>query len=583
MLNANDTPQTPRAHLEHLQNQLNDLEGMLRAQHDILRQRGMTLPTGVLEQIYYVRADIGKLANRLEDGSTELEQLRALADTGELITSSLDPDEVLKEVMDTAIALTGAERGYIMLRSSQTGEMQFRVARDANRQDLAENRFTVSATIVNDVAQSGQPVVAQDAMLDPNYSLQDSIVMFAPRSILCVPLVYKGQITGVVYADNQKIPNLFRDKELSLLVAFANQAAIAIENARLFERVRRTLEEITEIKDLMENVFASIASGVITTDIEHTIITYNHAAEQILGIPRNEAVGKSLHIAFPDFEEAFGDLINNVKRDNRQQILEIETLLPERGSVTLAVNMTPLKNAESVTYGLALVVDDLTEIKKRDATLNVVRTYLPPSLVRNIQSIDSLGLSGDEREISVVFADVRGFTSFSENLPPEELMAIITRYLTISSDAIQLFDGIIDKYMGDAVVGLFNTQLNPQEDHAVRAVRSAMAMAYDVQAFHEVLREDQRLSYGIGIDTGVAVLGNVGSPSRKEFTAIGLPFNFAKLLQENALAGETIISQQTYERVKNVFTVEALEPRKPKGYNFQVMYRVTGLQRHRNS
>ena len=267
-------------------------------------------------------------------------------------------------------------------------------------------------------------------------------------------------------------------------------------------------------------------------------------------------------------------------RKSRQQVIEIEPVLPGRGPVNLSLRFTPLKDAQGVTYGMALVVDDLTEIKKRDATLSVVRTYLPPSLVRNIQSIDSLGLGGDEREISVIFADVRGFTTFSEQLDPEQLMNVISQYLTVSSDAIELYDGIIDKYMGDAVVGLFNTQLNPQEDHAVRAVRAALSMAYDVRALHEVLPPEQRLFYGIGVDTGMAMLGNVGSPSRKEFTAIGLPFNFAKLLQENALAGEIIISQNTYDLVKDVFVAEPIEPRKVKGYtNFRVMYRVTGVKK----
>lgn len=570
----------PQDEVQRLIGQIHDLEGMLRAQHDILRQRGMTLPTGVLERLYYVRTDLENLSGRLGGKSTELDQLRALAATTRLINSSLDLDEVLNQVMDIAIGLTGAERGYIVLRSSRTGEMQFRVARDASRQNIPEARFTVSETIVNQVAQTGAPVVAQDALLDPNYSHQDSIVMYASRSILCVPLIYKGQITGVVYADNQKIPNLFGEKELSLLVAFANQAAIAIENARLFDRARRTLAEITEIKDLMENVFASIASGVITTDVQHNVIICNQAAEHILGITRAEAVGKPLQALFPDFFEAFAQLISNVQEENRQQVIEFETLVPSRGPVNLNLKLTPLKDAQGTTYGIALVVDDLTEIKKRDATLNVVRTYLPPSLVRNIQSIDSLGLSGDEREVSIIFADVRGFTAFSEQLPPEQLMEIITRYLTVCSDAIQLYDGIIDKYMGDAVVGLFNTQLNPQDDHALRAVRAALSMSYDVKAFHEVLPVNQRLSYGIGVDTGIAVLGNVGSPSRKEFTAIGPPFNFAKLLQENALAGECIISQDTYDRVKDVFLTEALEPRKSKDYpGFSVMYRVNGVRR----
>jgi adenylate cyclase len=571
----------PQDEIHQLIQLVSDLEGMLRAQHDILHQRNMSLPSNILEKLYFVRADLEKLTDQIVDEATELEQLRALAQAMNLLNSSLDVDQVLNEAMDTVIVLTGAERGYIMLQDELTGEMQCRVARNLSRETIHQDNLTISGTIVLEVARTGQPVISKNALMDTRFNTQDSIVLHAPRSILCVPLIFKEQITGVVYADNRQKPDLFGDKELALLVAFANQAAIAIENARLFEHVRRALIEITAMKELMDNVFASIASGVITTDAEDSIVTYNQAAEQILGIPADSAIGQPLQSVLPSAFEGFDALIHSVWTENLQQVVEIESVLPGRGPVNLSLKLAPLKNAENLTYGMALVVDDLTEIKKRDATLNVVRTYLPPSLVRNIQSIDGLGLGGDMREISVVYADVRGFTTFSEQLPPEELLTIINRYLTVSTDAIQLYDGIIDKYMGDAVVGLFNTQLNPQRDHAVRAVRAAMSMTYDVQALHEVLAPEQRLFYGIGVDTGRAMLGNVGSPSRKEFTAIGAPFNFAKLLQENALAGEIIISQNTYDRVRDLFTVESLEPRKVKGHpDFQVMYRVTGVKKH---
>src|SRR5215813_2716013 len=105
--------------------------------------------------------------------------------------------------------------------------------------------------------------------------------------------------------------------------------------------------------------------------------------------------------------------------------------------------------------------------------------------------------------------------------------------------------------MGDASVGLFNTQLNPQEDHAIRAVYAALLMVQNLEQVHAKLPENQRLFYGIGVDTGPAVLGNVGSPRRKEFTAIGNSLQFAKLLQENALGGEVIVSEETYDRVKD--------------------------------
>ena len=561
--------------------QINDVEGALRAQHTILlSQRGVTLPTGVIDKLVYMRSDLESLTGSLLTESTEVERLQALANTTELINSSLDPDEVLTEVIDQAIALTGAERGYIMLRSTATGEMAFRVARDFNRQTLREGQLTASETIMNEAIESRRPVVSQDALLDERYDSSMSIIMRATRSVICVPLIFKDEITGVLYADNQRRTNLFGEEEQSLLMAFANQAAIAIENARLFARVRHALDDVTEMKDFLDNVLASIASGVITADITDTIIIYNAAAERILGIPFEDAIGNTLYDVMPEIFASFAEITQSIQKENREQIIEIEPVLPNRGAVNLNLRLAPLQDANNVIYGTALVVDDLTEIKKRDATLNVVRTYLPQRLLTTIESIDSLGLGGDQREISVLFADVRGFTTFSEKLPPERLMEVISQYLTVSSDAIELHDGVIDKYMGDAIVGLFNTQLNPQEDHAMRAVRAALSMAYDVQALHEVLPPEERLLYGIGVDSGMATLGNVGSPSRKEFTAIGRPFNFAKVMQENAQGGQTIISQATYDLVNHIFTTEPLPPSIIKDHpGFEVMYKVTGIKR----
>ncbi len=577
--------QTPSAQvnvldeLQRLCAQIQALEGTLRAQHGVLRQRNIQMPTATLERIYYLHQDLESLRQRAAQTYRELEQFRALAEITHLINSSLEQDVVLTEVVDMAIALTGAERGYIMLRD-EDDDMRFYVARDAKRRTLDESKFTVSSTIVTQAAETRQPVVTQDALMDMRFDAQKSIVLHAPRSVICVPLIYKENVIGVLYADNRRVPNLFGERETALLVAFANQAAIAIQNARMYARVRQALVEITEMKELMDNVLASIASGVITTDTENRVQLYNRAAEHILGVPREKALGQTLMDVLPGVFEGFEAVLERVWRENRQQVVEVEPVLPERGAVNLSLKFTPLQDPAGETYGMAVVVDDLTEIKKRDATLNVVRTYLPPSLLRNIQSIDSLGLGGDEREISVIFADVRGFTTFSEQLDPQELMTVISRYLMVCSDAIQLYDGIVDKYMGDAIVGLFNTQLNPQTDHAVRAVRTALSMAYDVQALHEVLPPAQRLFYGIGVDTGVAMLGNVGSPSRREFTAIGAPVNFAKSLQENALAGEIIISERTYRLVQDIFSAEPIAPRKLKGHaDFHVMYRVTGLRR----
>lgn len=565
---------------ERIKSMIHELDGLLRAQRALLQQRGMSLPPGALQDVAAAEQDIEKLAAHLRAQQIELTRLRALADTSALINSSLGLDEVLNRVMDTVIRLTDAERGYIVLRDEHNGSMMIRVARNLDRETIERSSFTVSRSVVNSVAQTGTPVVTTNAQSDPRFAEQESVVSYSLRSILCVPLKIKEDVIGVVYADNRVRSGLFGESELALLTAFADQAAVAIENARLFEHVRTTLEEVTENKELLENVFASLASAVITTDCDTRVIIWNQAAERIFGLERRQALNSPLADILPDFGAEFYAALQRALSNGLSYTVELEPVLAGRGKVVLAVRLSPLKTHDQGISGATILVDDLTDIRRREATLAEVRRYLPPAMVENIRAIDTLALGGEEREISIIFADVRGFTGFSEQLEPEALMTVINRYLEVASDAIHLYEGIIDKYMGDAVVGLYNTQLNPQEeDHALRAIRAAMSMIYDVKVLHELMPPSARLWYGIGIDTGMAVLGNVGTDERKEFTALGQPVVHAKQLQEAAERGEIIISEATYQRVRDRIDAEPVQRSFRDDPGPHTVYRVIGFKR----
>lgn len=522
-----------------------DLIDMLRVQRDFLRPHGMTLPPGTLNILRSAQADLETFSQQIINVSVELGQLRALAETTALVNSSLDLNQVLNEVMDKVIALTGAERGYIVLRDDQNGEMAFRVARNLDRETIDEGGFIVSRTVVEEVAATGQPVVTTNAQSDPRFSHQQSVMLHALRSILCVPLTVKGEVTGVVYADNRVRDGLFGEQELTLLVAFANQAAIAIENARLYRRAQITLAEVTEIKEMLDNVFASIASGVITTDMYDTITTVNAAADHILDLPRGQALGHALAEALPALYYPIAEALARVYAHSTQETIEIEPELETRGKVSLNLKLTPLKD-EDETQGVAIVLEDLTEIKRRDATLDMVRRYLPPAMIDNIQSIDSLGLGGERRVITVMFVEMRPFSSFPAHLSPQDLMAWLNLYLTAGAEIIHQQAGVIDKFMGNEIMVLFNTQLNPHEHHAWAAVNTALRLGDACLTLAGQLGEAPVPYYRIGIHTGVATLGNVGSATRRDFTAIGDSVNLAKRLQENAESGQIIISEDTY-------------------------------------
>jgi PAS domain S-box-containing protein len=560
--------------LRQLSQRVNDLIELLRVQRDILRERGMTLPSGSLDSLKMLKAQLDKMGQQLGGRLIELNQLRALATTASLINSSLDPTDVLNQVMDTVIRLTGAERGYIVLKNWQTGEMDFRVARGIDQEQLNKSDFLVSSTIVNQVASTGEPVLTDNASNEDRWKGHQSIVNFQLRSILAVPLKAREEIIGVVYCDNRIMAGLFKEHELNLLKAFANQAAVAIENARLFEDLRIQLAQMTEVRDLMNNIFTSIASGVVTVNASNIITLCNAPAERILSRKQEQVIGRSLDDVLTSLNGTFHESLERVRAAGTREVMEVHPTLDDGKPRVWNVIMSPLLDENNAWQGIALVLDDLTEIRAREAQIGSASKYLKVK-IESIAEVEMLELGGVEREISVLHSDVRGFTTFSEKLDPEELMEIINKYLRMSSDAINLYDGVVDKYMGDAVTGLFNTQFNPMENHAVQAVRAAMSMMYDLFALHEVLPEEQRLFYGIGVHTGMAVLGNVGSHNRKEFSALGDATDLSKLLQENALGGEILISEATYEQVQGFYECEALEPRKTKGReDFTVMYKV---------
>jgi PAS domain S-box-containing protein len=577
MAEQSPAPARVSAHeqVRQLGQQVNDMIELLRTQQEILRQYGVNLPSASVDALRRARARVEALNTQVIGLQSELHQLRGLAETTALINSSLDTSDVLNQVIDKVVQLTGAERGYVVLRNEDTSELEFRVARGLDQEALSEDEFIISNTIVERVASTGEPVLTHNALSDPRYQGQQSIVGFALRSILAVPLSVSGTVIGVVYCDNRIRAGLFKDHEMKLLNAFANQAAVAIQNARLFTSLRARLAEISDIRTLMDNVFTSIISGIVTLDAEQRITAYNAAAEAITGVPALSALGHPLPDVLPDLSDDFRQALVQA----RGEPVELDVILEVPRWRYWRVKLNPLLDSTGQSEGVAMVLDDLTADKQGEAQLDAAMRYMPVT-IESMRRVDITTLTGQEREISVVCADVRGFSSFSEGVEPEACMQVINQYLSRASDSIELFEGLVDKYMGDAVTGLFNTQLNPQRDHAVRAVRAAVAMAYDVAELHSHMPSEQQLFYGIGVHTGRAVLGSVGSAERREFSALGDAMDLSKLLQENARRGEIMVSQATYEQVRDLFEFEALAPRNPKGRtDFTMMYRLLGMKR----
>jgi HD-GYP domain-containing protein (c-di-GMP phosphodiesterase class II) len=179
---------------------------------------------------------------------TNQRQLKALVGVGHVINSSRGLEAVLDEVMDAVIALMRAERGLIMLCDGR-GELPIKAARGMDQVKLEGEDFFVSKTIVRRVAETGSPVLTTNAQEDPRFEQQKSVLEHNLRSILCVPLKLKDETIGVIFVDSRVYSGLFEENDLEILSAFADQAAVAIDNARMFDKLQKANTELTEAYD----------------------------------------------------------------------------------------------------------------------------------------------------------------------------------------------------------------------------------------------------------------------------------------------------------------------------------------------
>jgi len=191
---------------------------------------------------------------------------------------------------------------------------------------------------------------------------------------------------------------------------------------------------------------------------------------------------------------------------------------------------------------------------------------------------ENLVLTGERREVTVLFCDVRGFTPTAERLSPEEVVGLLNNFYNLMIDTIFRYQGTVDKFLGDGVMAVFGAPIYRQ-DHAVQAVRAALDMQAGIRALSDRLVEEGKdpIAVGIGVNAGEAIAGTVGTDERMEYTVIGDNVNLAARLEANALAGQILISEQTYRRVEDQVTARALGRIKVKGKQGEIgVYEVVG-------
>ena len=536
-----------------------------------------------------LRSDVATSEDMVAALQRERERLALLYQIAQELNSTFVLEDVLGSALARLIEVVHAERGGVLLWDAEAGALRCTAARALDGQPLAPEAFAISRGVVEQVWASQQPLLTTDAQQDQRLRTQESVLDLGILSVMCAPLLVRGRAVGVVYVDSRVQSHLFDPEHLDLLAALCNQAAIAIDNAQLFSDLRQRIREISAMKTFTDNIFGSIASGVVTTDHMGIITALNRAAERILSVAETAALGRSYDEVLVGLgDTALTEIVRRAAEQGQTTLGHvIERELPGRGEVSLRLNTSALRAGEGAgePLGVAMVVDDLTELRRSQRREREIQQlfgrYVHPTVVRQLLADPrALNLGGEVRTLSVVFADIRDYTRLAEQTPPAELVRVLNIYLEILTAAIWQEEGTVTMFIGDALMAIFNAPL-PQEDHAPRAVRAALGMRTALEREHERRGlSPAPISYGIGVATGEAVVGNIGARDRlQNYTAIGDVVNTAQRLESNATANQILLSAPAYLAVADLVDARELAPLLVKGKTLPLpAYELLGLR-----
>jgi adenylate cyclase len=384
--------------------------------------------------------------------------LKVLMKVAETLIAVRPVEEVLQQVMDIVFENMPADRGSLMLIDEGDRKLVPMSRKFRNPQGSSEEqqRIVISKTIADMVVRDRVGILTSDALVDSRFGAGDSIRFHGIRSAMCAPLWNKDQVIGIVYVDSPMLTNCFQLHDLDMLTALSNYAAVAIERARLNQKI------VAEEK-------------------------------------KRERLGRFLS--------------------------------PQVTSRILASS------------------------DSQDVALGVPET----------------------KDVTVLFADIVGFTGMSEKMSPAAVALFLNDYLSRMTDVIFRHEGTLDKYIGDAIMAVFGAPLD-MTDHAARAISAALEMRERLEEFNAERKEGEQIRIRIGINSGKAVAGEIGSINKKEYTVLGDTVNTASRLESSvAKPGMIVIGEYTYDAVRRLFDCRSLGKATLKGKEKEVsVYEVVG-------
>lgn len=337
-------------------------------------------------------------------------------------------------------------------------------------------------------------------------------------------------------------------------------------------------KHLESLEQINENILQSITSGLLVVDNQNYIIRkFNKSMETITGFPASAALGKSLEKVFSYVQGIpFEHFYNEIKTKGKIKRTKLKLQRNSGEIVYRFIKADALYDNKNNKIGIMIIIDDVTE---NEIIKESFSRYVAHQVVERIlNGAEKVCLNGVRKEVTVLFADVRGFTSLSEKYDPEKVVSMLNDFFSIMVDVVFKYEGTLDKFIGDNVMAVFGAPVS-QADDTERAVFAALEMQEKIKSFNNDRRSknEKPLEIGVGINTGEAVAGNIGSEKRMDYTVIGDVVNFADRVQSQSKGGEILISDSTYRKVKDKIAVKKLIPRYVKGKQKEVvLYKVLG-------
>ncbi|NVJ92798.1 MAG: GAF domain-containing protein [Methylocystaceae bacterium] len=513
---------------------LNKKDGLKFTQDDLAIMQAITTQASIALQGTLFIERMEKLRQQ------EAEFLNVVSD----VSSEINLGPLLQMIMTAITKMLQADRSTLFLNDEKTNELYTQIGQGLGATNIRlPNHLGIAGAVYTSGKTINIPYAYADLRFNPAFDKQTG---YFTRSILCCPVLNKdGKVIGVTQVLNKK-GGPFNDEDEKRLKAFTSQIAVGLENAQLFA-------DVQQMKNYNESMLESMSNAVVTFDEEGTIITCNAAGARILQTTQEEIIGKKDEEFFVDDNFFVVERLRNVRETNEGDIFLDAVLKLGKDDTSVNITTLPLLDDDSKAIGTMIMMEDISSEKRMKSTMS---RYMDPGLAAQLMDGGEEILGGQSTEATVLFSDVASFTTLSEELGAQGIVSLLNEYFTLMVDCLNDEGGMLDKFIGDAIMAIFGTPF-PHEDDPDRAVRCAIQMMNKLNEFNasRIAKGLMPIDIRIGLNTDNVVSGNIGSPKRMDYTVIGDGVNLAARLESGAkqYGAHILISEFTFRQLRGTY------------------------------